>query len=449
MLIFIMIVAVLLLLLLIIKFKMHAFVALVLVSLLTALAAGISVDKILPTLLTGFGNTLASVALLVGLGAMIGRLLEVTGGAKVLADTLINKFGEQKAPFALGVAALLFGFPIFFDAGLVVMLPIVFSVAKRFGGSVLRYAFPVAGAFAVMHAFLPPHPGPVASGDLLGVNMGLMVLVGLICAIPTWYIGTYLFSMYISKKFFVELPKTFLNSSAISETSVQNPPPFGRVLFILVLPIFLILFDTGLNTLSVAKVIDGSALWVQSLRLIGKTPIALLITLLIAIALLRGERSYEQIESLCNSALGPICSIILVTGAGGMFGGVLRAGGIGDELSAMLSNTGMPIIIAAFIISMALRVAQGSATVALTTASALIAPTVAAATDLSQLDLCFIVISIASGATVFSHVNDSGFWLMSRFLEMDTKPTLKTWTMLETSIGFVGFIIALIGSIIF
>ena len=141
MLIFIMIVAVLLLLLLIIKFKMHAFVALVLVSLLTALAAGISVDKILPTLLTGFGNTLASVALLVGLGAMIGRLLEVTGGAKVLADTLINKFGEQKAPFALGVAALLFGFPIFFDAGLVVMLPIVFSVAKRFGGSVLRYAF--------------------------------------------------------------------------------------------------------------------------------------------------------------------------------------------------------------------------------------------------------------------------------------------------------------------
>ncbi|TYA33836.1 GntP family permease [Aggregatibacter actinomycetemcomitans] len=449
MLIFIMIAAVLLLLLLIIKFKMHAFVALILVSLLTALAAGIAVDKILPTMLTGFGNTLASVALLVGLGTMIGRLLEVTGGAKVLADTLINKFGEKKAPFALGIAALLFGFPIFFDAGLVVMLPIVFSVAKRFGGSVLRYAFPVAGAFAVMHAFLPPHPGPVASGDLLGVNMGLMVIVGLICAIPTWYIGTYLFSMYINKKFFVELPKTFLNTAAISETAVQNPPAFGRVLFILVLPIFLILFDTGLNALSVAKVIDGSSLWVESLRLIGKTPIALLITLLIAIALLRGERSYEQIESLCNSALGPICSIILVTGAGGMFGGVLRASGIGDELSAMLSNTGMPIIIAAFIISMALRVAQGSATVALTTAAALIAPTVAAATDLSQLDLCFIVIAIASGATVFSHVNDSGFWLMSRFLEMDTKTTLKTWTMLETSIGFVGFIIALIGSIIF
>ncbi|WP_419852435.1 GntP family permease [Actinobacillus pleuropneumoniae] len=448
MLIFIMVVAIIALLVLIIKFKVHAFVALLIVSLLTALAAGIPVDKILPTLLTGFGNTLASVALLVGLGAMIGRLLEITGGAKVLADTLINKFGEQKAPFALGVAALLFGFPIFFDAGLVVMLPIVFSVAKQFGGSVLRYAFPVAGAFAVMHAFLPPHPGPVASGDLLGVNMGLMVIVGLICAIPTWYIGTYLFSMFISKRVHVELPKAFLNAAAISETSVQAPPSFGRVLFILVLPIFLILFNTGLNTLSVAKVIDGSELWVQSLRLIGKTPVALLITLLLAIMLLRGERSYEQIESLCNNALGPICSIILVTGAGGMFGGVLRASGIGDVLSSMLSDTGMPIIVAAFIIAVAMRVAQGSATVALTTAAALIAPSVAASTDLSQFDLCFIVIAIASGATVLSHVNDSGFWLMSRFLEMDTKTTLKTWTALETSIGVVGFIIALIGSIL-
>ncbi|MDG6474008.1 GntP family permease [Glaesserella parasuis] len=448
MLIFTMVVAIILLLVMIMKFKVHAFVALIIVSLLTALATGISVDKILPTLLGGFGSTLASVALLVGLGAMIGRLLEITGGAKVLADTLINKFGEKRAPFALGVASLLFGFPIFFDAGLVVMLPIIFSVAKQFGGSVLRYALPSAGAFAVMHAFLPPHPGPVASGDLLGANMGLLVIVGLICAIPTWYIGTYLFSMFVSKRIQVALPKAFLNSLAVNDTAVQNPPSFKRVLIILLLPIFLILFDTGLNTLTVAKVVDGSDLWVQSLRLIGKTPIALLITLVVAILLLKGNRSYEQIEKICNNALGPICSIILVTGAGGMFGGVLRASGIGDELSALMSDTGMPIIVAAFIIATTFRVAQGSATVALTTTAALIAPMVAADTSLTQFDLCFIVISIASGATVLSHVNDSGFWLVSRFLEMDEKTTLKTWTALETSIGVVGFIIAYIGSIL-
>lgn len=448
MLIFTMVVAIILLLVMIMKFKVHAFVALIIVSLLTALATGISVDKILPTLLGGFGSTLASVALLVGLGAMIGRLLEITGGAKVLADTLINKFGEKRAPFALGVASLLFGFPIFFDAGLVVMLPIIFSVAKQFGGSVLRYALPSAGAFAVMHAFLPPHPGPVASGDLLGANMGLLVIVGLICAIPTWYIGTYLFSMFVSKRIQVALPKAFLNSLAVNDTAVQNPPSFKRVLIILLLPIFLILFDTGLNTLTVAKVVDGSDLWVQSLRLIGKTPVALLITLVVAILLLKGNRSYEQIEKICNNALGPICSIILVTGAGGMFGGVLRASGIGDELSALMSDTGMPIVVAAFIIATTFRVAQGSATVALTTTAALIAPMVAADTSLTQFDLCFIVISIASGATVLSHVNDSGFWLVSRFLEMDEKTTLKTWTALETSIGVVGFIIAYIGSIL-
>ncbi len=439
---------ILLLLVLIIKFKVHAFVALLIVSLLTALVTGIPIDKILPTLLGGFGSTLASVALLVGLGAMIGRLLEITGGAKVLADTLINKFGEKRAPLALGIASLLFGFPIFFDAGLVVMLPIIFSVAKQFGGSVIRYAFPAAGAFAVMHAFLPPHPGPVAAGDLLGANIGLLVLVGLICAIPTWYISAYLFGTYLGKKIHLDLPKAFLNANAISETATQNPPSFGKVLLILLLPLCLIMLDTGLNTLSVAKVIDGSQLWVETLRFFGKTPIALLITLIVAIILLKGQRSYEQIEKICDNALGPICAIVLVTGAGGMFGGVLRASGIGDVLAEMLSDTGMPIIVAAFIISLALRIAQGSATVALTTTSALIAPTVAAATGLSSFDLCFIVIAIASGATAFSHVNDSGFWLVSRFLEMDTKTTLKTWTVMETLIGFVGFGIAVIGSIL-
>lgn len=448
MLIFIMIAAIALLLLLIMKFRVHAFVALVIVSLLTAITTGIPIDKILPTLLSGFGGTLANVALLVGLGAMIGRLLEITGGAKVLADTLINKFGEKKAPFALGVASLLFGFPIFFDAGLVVMLPIIFSVAKQFGGSVIRYAFPAAGAFAVMHAFSVPHPGPVVAGDLLGANIGLLTLVGILCAIPTWYISSYLFGLYLGKKIDLALPKSFLNTTVINETAIQTPPSFKKVLFILLLPLFLILLNTGLNTLTVTKVINGSHLWVQALRLLGNTPIALLITLIVAILLLKGQRSYEQIEKICDNALGPICAIILVTGAGGMFGGVLRASGIGDVIASTLSNLGLPIIVVAFIIALALRIAQGSATVALTTTSALIAPTVAATTGLSSFDLCFIVIAIASGSTAFSHVNDSGFWLVSRFLEMDVKTTLKTWTVMETLIGFIGFIIAVIGSFI-
>src|SRR5690554_4736170 len=178
-------IAIAVLLVLIIRFRMHAFLALVLVSLLTAFATGLPADRIVPTLTSNFGATLGSVALLVGLGAMLGRLVEVSGGAQALTDSLIDRFGERRAPLALGIAALLFGFPIFFDAGLVVMLPIIFSVARRLGGGVLRYGLPVAGALSVMHIYVPPHPGPVAASELLGADIGLVVLLGLLVAIPT------------------------------------------------------------------------------------------------------------------------------------------------------------------------------------------------------------------------------------------------------------------------
>ncbi|MBB1200206.1 GntP family permease [Enterobacteriaceae bacterium 89] len=439
--------AVALLLVLIMRFKVHAFLALTLVSIVVALLTRVPFDKVVPTLLTGFGGTLAGVALLVGLGAMIGRLLEVSGGAKVLADTLINKFGAHRAPFALGLASLLFGFPIFFDAGLVVMLPIIFSVAKQFGGSTLKYAFPAAGAFAVMHALVPPHPGPVAASELLGANIGLLVIVGLIIALPTWYLGAYLYGLYAGKKFDIKLPSSFLGE--VEADANHKPPSFGMVLTILLMPLVLIFLETGLNTAVVLGWVAKDDTLVNFLRMLGKTPVALLITVFFALAVFSRQHSLKHLEKICDGALGPICGIILVTGAGGMFGGVLRASGIGDALAGVLSDTGMPVIVAAFVISTALRVAQGSATVALTTTAALVAPMVQATTGISQLDLCFIVIAIAGGATVLSHVNDSGFWLVGRFLEMDEKTTLKTWTVMETLLGGLAFLFALIGSLIF
>jgi GntP family gluconate:H+ symporter len=427
------------LLILIIKCKVHAFASLTVVSLATAIATGVSYDQVVPTMMSGFGGTLASVALLVGLGAMIGKILEVTGGAKVLADTLIGRFGEKRAPFALGIASLLFGFPIFFDAGLVVMMPIILSVAKRFGGSLLKYALPAAGAFAVMHAFVPPHPGPVAAADLLGANIGILLIVGLLVAIPTWYLGSYLFSIYAGKKFDLPLSNMFFNTNTLIDE--KKLPKFTTVIAVLMLPVILICLDTGLNTLSIAGVINGETALIEFLRMLGKTPVALLITLLICLLIFAKDYGMVKLEKLCGDSLAPICGVILVTGAGGMFGGVLRASGIGDALANVLTDTGMPIIVAAFVISTCLRVAQGSATVALTTTAALIAPTVAATTGLSELDLCFIVISIAGGATVLSHFNDSGFWLVSRLLEMDEKTTLKTWTVMETLLGSIAFII--------
>ncbi|MGN7869729.1 GntP family permease [Paracoccus sp. 22332] len=435
--------AIVLLLFLIMRLKMHAFIALVLVSLVTALVAGIPLNDVMPTLLQGFGSTLASVALLVGFGAMIGRLLEVTGGAQVLADRLIAQFGERRAPFALGIASLLFGFPIFFDAGLVVMLPIIFSVALRFGGSVLLYALPAAGAFAVMHAFVPPHPGPVAAGDLLGADIGLLLIVGVIVAIPTWYLGAYLFGQWAGKRFVVPVPE--LLGADLTRDTAGPVPRFGQVMLVLLLPLGLIFLNTGLNTLATIGVVDAEAAWIIGLRLLGQTPVALLITLLVAMAILGKGKPASEVERIVDRALGPICAIILVTGAGGMFGGVLRASGVGQALAGSLESVGMPLIVAAFVISTALRVAQGSATVALTTTAGLIAPTVAATTGLSELDRCFLVIAIAGGATVLSHFNDSGFWLVGRFLNMDERTTLKTWTVMETLLGSIGFGFALLG----
>ncbi|MCZ2819914.1 GntP family permease [Modestobacter sp. VKM Ac-2977] len=465
--------AVAVLLVLIMKFKVHAFVALVLVSLLTALATRIPTGEVIETLLDGFGSTLAAVALLVGLGAMIGKLLEVTGGATVLADSLINRFGEKRAPLALGVASLLFGFPIFFDAGFVVFLPIIFSVARRFGGSVLLYALPSAGAFAVMHAFVPPHPGPVGAGDILGADIGLLVVVGLVIGIPTWFISCYLFSQWIGRRVDVPIPSTLAGrkseaddprvdtdvddadgggtggsgaTAAAGTTTATDtrtgPPKFSTVLALLLLPLVLILLNTGFNTLATAGAVDGEAGWLDWVTLLGQTPVALLITLLVAAVVLSRERfSRSETEDLLNSSIGPVAAIILITGAGGMFGGVLRASGIGTALAESLESIGLPVIVAAFVIATCLRVAQGSATVALLTTAALIAPAVAE-NDLARLDTALVVIAIACGATVLSHVNDSGFWLVGRFLEMDVKTTLRTWTVMETLIGVVGFAIA-------
>ncbi|WDZ89737.1 GntP family permease [Nocardiopsis sp. HUAS JQ3] len=429
--------AIALLLFLIIRLKLHAFVALILVSVLTALATGIPVTGVVPTLLDGFGSTLASVALLVGLGVMIGRLLEITGGAAVLAGALIKLFGEKRAPLALGVASLLFGFPIFFDVGLIVMLPIVFSVARRVGGSVLMYALPTAGAFAVMHAFVPPHPGPVTAAVEIEADMGLVLLIGTILAIPTWYLASYLFGLWAGRKWELAVPEDIMSDGTVKH---ENPPRLVTVLAVLLLPMLLIFANTGVTTLVSTGAVSAEATWAQILQLLGQTPIALLITVLFAMVVLSpGRFTRQRVEEIVGGALGPVCAIILITGAGGMFGGVLRTSGIGDALADSLESTGLPVIVAAFVIALALRVAQGSATVAITTAAGLIAPAVAATSGLSSIDLALIVIAIASGATALSHVNDSGFWLVGRFLGMDVKTTLKTWTVMETLIGFIGF----------
>jgi gluconate:H+ symporter, GntP family len=439
--------AIALILILVIKFKMHAFLTLILVSLLTAFATGIPANAIVDTLVSSFGGTLGSVALLVGLGAMLGKLVEHSGGAKVLADKMVDVFGEKRAPFALGLASLIMGFPIFFDAGLIVMLPIVFAVARRLGNNVLLFGIPAAAAFSVMHVFVPPHPGPVTATELYGANLGLVLLVGLIIAFPLWYVSGYLWGLRVGKKYVLPVPALF---GTVDEDQPTNLPKVSTVIAMLLLPLVLIFLNTGLDFLRAAGTVSADATWFQVLSALGESPIALLISVLVATFVLgtrRGENG-TALEKVLDSSLGPICSVILITGAGGMFGGVLRASGIGDALAETLDGIGLPVIVAAYVIAVSMRVAQGSATVALVTAAGLMAPAVAAG-SYGVMDIVAITLATAAGSVFAGHVNDSGFWLVGRLMGMDVKTTLKTWTVQQTIESVLGFVLALLVFAIF
>ncbi|MCF2707308.1 GntP family permease [Arcanobacterium haemolyticum] len=440
--------AILFILLLVIKFKVHAFLTLVIVSVLTALATGIPLGKLYDVVMSGFNSTLGSVGILVGLGAMLGKLVENSGGAQVLADFMISKFGEKRAPFALGVASLILGFPMFFDAGLVVMLPIVFAIAHRLRGPILMYAIPSAVAFSVMHVFVPPHPGPVAASTFYGTNLGLLMIVAILVAVPTFYVTGVMWGRYCAKKF----PHISLEDALFgkSDDEVKNPPKVGTVILILLLPMFLILLNTGVDFMTKADMFGSYAndevvlpLWAQIGTLLGKSGIALMIAVIVAIPVLGSRRGVHgtALEKLLDSALGPIASVVFITGAGGMFGGVLRSSGIGDALKGLLADTGMPVILAVYLIAVALRLAQGSATVALTTAAGLMSATVIGG-DYSELQIVATTLATAAGSVFASHVNDSGFWLVGRLLGMDTATTLRTWTLQQTFESLMVFAIS-------
>ena len=436
--------AIAVILVLVIYFKLHAFLTLLVVSALTALAAGIPLEGIVPTMTESFSSTLGSVALLVGLGAMIGRLVEASGGAKSLADAMVHRFGESKAPLALGLASLIMGFPIFFDAGLIVMLPVIFAVARRLDGPVLPL-IARRRRVSVMHVYLPPHPGPVAASEFYGADLGLVLLVGLLLALPTWYISGYRFGLFSGKKFPLKVTDAIAGPVLSEEEQPLKPASAPTVISLLLIPMVLIFFNTGLNALASYGTIDANAAWVRFFVMLGQTPIALLITVLIALVVLGLRRGVEKtaLEKLVDSSLGPICSVVLITGAGGMFGGVLRTSGIGDALADSLSGLGIPVILACYLIAVALRLAQGSATVALTTAAALMVPAVEAG-GFNELQLALIVVATAAGSVFGSHVNDSGFWLVGRLMGMDTVTTLKTWTVNQILISVIGFALVLV-----
>jgi len=429
-----------LLLFLIIRSKLHAFVALLLVSLLVGIGAGMPLEKVIESIQNGMGGTLGFVAVVVGLGAMFGQMLEVSGGAERLAQTLIKKFGESKAQWALGITGFIVAIPVFFDVGFIILVPIVYGLAKKTGRSLLYYGIPLLAGLAVTHSFIPPTPGPIAVANLIGADLGWVILFGFLAGIPAMIIAGPIFGKYIAKKIHATIP-AYMD---VKEKEYDKElPSFSLISSIILIPLVLILA----NTVSGAVLPEGSG-WRTFFTFLGHPFVALTIATLLAFYFLGQKRGFskQEVQDIATKALEPAGIIILVTGAGGVFKQILVDSGVGKVLADAMSASSLPPIVLAFIIAALVRVSQGSATVAMVTSAGLMAPLIETLA-LTGPVLGLIVIAIAAGATILSHVNDSGFWLVNRYLGLDVKDTLKSWTMMETIIAIVGFAVVFVLSL--
>ncbi|MFM9445638.1 SLC13 family permease [Streptomyces acidiscabies] len=452
-----------LLLLLILWGKVQPFVALVVVSVGVALVAGVPAADLVKTIEEGMGATLGHIATIIALGAMVGRIIELSGGAHAFAHSLIDRFGSRRTPFALTVAGFVLGIPVFFEVGLIILMPIAYGVARASRKPLLVYALPMGAAMLTVHAFLPPHPGAVAGIEAIGASQGLVLLMGIPVTAAVVVLG-YSASRRMTRREYPMDPAVraevygeednsadldggspspgagdghgtaVLTRPSPAETGVR-PPSFGMVLALIVTPILLILLGTiGENALA-----EGSTPRAV-LTVLGAPMVALLVDVALCGWLLGARRGWDRsrIADVMGSALPPVAMVILVAGAGGVFGKVLVASGIGDAIADTLERTGLPALFLAFFTALALRAAQGSATVALITTAGILTPLLERA-GLSTGQLSLVALSMGAGALTLSHINDAGYWMFTRLAGLDVASGLRTWTVLTTVMGFAGF----------
>ncbi len=426
---------ILLLLFLVIKLKIHAFISLLLASVVVGFISGMPYSDILDSVIEGMGGTLGFIALVVGLGAMFGKILEISGGAEILAKTMLTRFGDKKSPWALSITGFIVAIPVFFDVGFIIIIPLIYGLTKKTGKSILFYAIPLLAGLAVTHSFIPPTPGPVAVAKLLNADIGWVIVFGLCAGIPATILAGPVFGRIIASRIHAGIPAYF--DENLAENSVRQLPSFGKVFLLILIPLVLIL----INTFSDIVFFQSKSLY-DIAAFIGHPVIALLITVLLAIYILgiRGGFTMPQIQDFTTKALEPAGIVILVTGAGGVFKQVLINSGVGDMLGQIMSESAFPPLFLAFIISAVVRLIQGSATVAMITAAGILSP-VLSTFSFNEMEVALFVIAISSGATIFSHVNDSGFWLVNRYLGLNEKQTILSWSLMETIIAFSGFII--------
>ena len=434
-----------LMLTLVLALKVQAFIALLITSVVMGLAAGMPAASIIDSITEGMGSTLGFVATVVGIGAIMGQLLESSGGAESLARYLTGKFGKEKAPFALTITGFIVSIPVFIDVGFIILVPVIYALARESRRSLLYYAIPLLAGLAVAHAFIPPTPGPITVAELLHADLGWVILFGFIIGIPVALMAGPVFGKYISRRIHVAVPAHFEHTDAPE----RSLPSFWQVTGIIATPLILILANTVTDAVADAYHWEKEG-WVAVVQFVGHPFIALLIATLLTIYLMGIRRglTFDAILQLSNKALAPAGLIILVTGAGGVFKQVLIDSDMGVMLAEKMAGMALPPILLAWLLAAIVRITQGSATVAMITSAGLIAPMLELL-NLSAPHTALVVIAIAAGATVLSHVNDSGFWLVGKYLGLTEKQTLQSWTVMETIIATAGGALALLFSLFF
>ncbi|MET8830266.1 gluconate:H+ symporter [Streptomyces sp. NPDC004610] len=416
--------------LLITKFKLHAFLALTLGSLALGAFAGAPLDKVIASFTAGLGTTVAGVGVLIALGAILGKMLADSGGADEIVDTILARTGGRSMPWTMVLIASVIGLPLFFEVGVVLLIPVVLMVAKRGNYSLMRIGIPALAGLSVMHGLVPPHPGPLVAIDAVDADLGVTLALGVLVAIPTVIIAGPLFSRYAARWVDVPAPERMIPDRP-SET-LEKRPGFGATLITILLPVILMLSKALVDI-----VIDDPENATQRVfDVVGSPMIALLAAVLVGIFTLLRPAGFarERVSGLVEKGLAPIAGILLIVGAGGGFKQTLIDSGVGQMILEISEDWAIPTLLLAWLIAVVIRLATGSATVATVSAAGLVAPLAA---GMSTGETALLVLAIGAGSLFFSHVNDAGFWLVKEYFGLDVGQTIKTWSVMETIISVV------------
>ncbi|WP_030609547.1 GntP family permease [Streptomyces sclerotialus] len=427
--------------LLITRFKLHAFLSLTIGSLVLGAVAGAPLDKAIESFTNGLGDTVAGVGVLIALGAILGKLLADSGGADQIVDTILAKSSRRMMPWAMVLIAAIVGLPLFFEVGIVLLIPVVLLVAKRGNFSLMRIGIPALAGLSVMHGLIPPHPGPLVAIDAIKANLGVTLGLGVIVAIPTAILAGPVFARFASRWVDIAPPEKMIPQRPSED--LEKRPSFGATLSTVLLPVVLMLAKALVDI-----VVDDPEQHVQRIfDVIGSPLVALLVAVLVGMFTLGRAAGFgmERLSTTVEKSLAPIAGILLIVGAGGGFKQTLVDVGVGDMILDLSKDWGLPALLLGWLIAVAIRLATGSATVATVSAAGLVAPLAA---DMSTTHAALMVLAVGAGSLFFSHVNDAGFWLVKEYFGMKVGETVKTWSLMETVISVVSIICVLLLSLV-